>query len=60
MSWEYRIMEERSDNQVIMFHSPDGNIAMEILHENNNTWHSQKKIDGKIEKLEKQLNKKEK
>lgn len=37
-------MKKISDNQLVMFHSPDGSVSIEVLYEDDNVWLSQKKI----------------
>ena len=37
-------MKKISDNQLIMFHSPDGSVSIEVLYEDDNVWLSQKKM----------------
>lgn len=37
-------MEKISDNQLVIFQSPDGSVTLEVLYEDDNVWLSQKKI----------------
>ena len=37
-------MEKISDNQLVIFQSPDGSVTIDVLYENNNVWLTQKKI----------------
>ena len=37
-------MKKITDNQIIMFQSPDGDISVEVLYKDQNVWLSQKKI----------------
>lgn len=37
-------MEKISDNQLVIFQSPDGSVTIDVLYENNTVWLTQKKI----------------
>ncbi|MDR2067372.1 MAG: virulence RhuM family protein [Holosporaceae bacterium] len=37
-------MKKIPDNQIVFFHSKDGNITIEVLYENENIWLSQKEM----------------
>lgn len=38
------MMEKISDNQLVIFQSPDGSVTIDVLYENNTVWLTQKKI----------------